>query len=103
MDFITNKAGQTTDNFIEANRLEAFRQDLLAIQRALPMGSDKKPIFGSLINQLDDFTEGAFDAGLVTGDTAALQKFKQARGIWRELRTKYEGKEAGKIYDIIQA
>lgn len=103
MDFITNKAGQTTDNFIEANRLEAFRQDLLAIQRALPMGSDKKPIFGSLINQLDDFTEGAFDAGLVTGDMTAIKKFKEARGIWRELRTKYEGKEAGKIYDIIQA
>jgi len=103
MDFITNKAGQTTDNFIEANRLEAFRQDLLAIQRGLPEGSPQKPVFGSLINQLDDFTEGAFDAGLVTGDTAALEKFKQARGIWRKLRTKYEGKEAGKIYDIIQA
>tara|TARA_B100000989_G_scaffold97629_1_gene71124 strand:+ start:11108 stop:13471 length:2364 start_codon:yes stop_codon:yes gene_type:complete len=103
MDFITNKAGQTTDNFIDANRLEAFRQDLLAKKRALPKGSDQEPIFGSLINQLDDFTEGAFDAGLVTGDRAALQKFKQARGLWRELRTKYEGKEAGKIYDIIQA
>tara|TARA_B100000427_G_scaffold35756_1_gene25924 strand:- start:533 stop:2917 length:2385 start_codon:yes stop_codon:yes gene_type:complete len=103
MDFITNKAGQTTDNFIEANRLEAFRQDLLAKQRALPKGSDQAPIFSSLINQLDDFAEGAFDAGLVTGDRAALEKFKQARGLWRELRTKYEGKEAGKIYDIIQA
>lgn len=103
MDFITNKAGQTTDNFIEANRLEAFRQDILALQRGLPEGSPQKPVFGSLINQLDDFTEGAFDAGLVTGDMTALKKFKEARGIWRELRTKYEGKDAGKIYDIIQA
>ena len=99
-DFAVSNRGTVSPTNLSAKRLEAFRQDLSAFARQ-ERGTAEGAVYNSAIKQLDDFIEGAFDAGLVTGDINALNKFKEARGIWRNLRQNYEGKDAGLVNKII--
>lgn len=83
------------------NALEAWRQDISAEIRETTNDRVKAALIATR-EQFDSFLDGAVDAGLVTGDAESLGMFKEARTIWNRLRTKYEGKDAGLINDIIK-
>lgn len=83
------------------NALEAWRQDINADIRETTNDRTKAALMAAR-DQFDSFLDGAVDAGLVSGDTEALNMFKNARSIWRDLRTKYDGKDAGLVSDIIK-
>lgn len=72
------------------NRVEEFRQALSKAERAAgrdPSGVALRQVRG----KLDDFLDEAVERGMVSGDMEALGKFKEARGLWKTLRTKYDG------------
>lgn len=70
-------------------RLEDFRGELAAQLRAAKGDAWGRPI-KELKDQFDGFLNDVVEKGLMTGDQEALDTLKTARGLWRDLRTKYD-------------
>lgn len=102
LDAMVSGTNGATVSKLNINNIEAWRQDLDALRRAAGQkGEPSAVVLGNLKGRLDDFLDGAVDQALVTGDTATLDKFKEARGIWRELRQRYDSNAV--VSNILEA
>lgn len=91
---------------VSLNSLEAWRQGLNRAIREVAPGGQEEFALKKVSKQFDGYLDGAIEKALKTGDSSALEKFKEARGLaasWYDKYTSGDKSEFGKKFleDIV--
>lgn len=77
---------------IHLSRVDAYRKELGSLIDASKNPTDRRQVT-MLKRQFDDMVDQATDKSLFTGDEAALDALKKARGLYADFRAKFSAKD----------